>query len=778
MHLDTFHLSERLFAVTRGLLSIQIFFLPLFFLPFTLDILDLNKQTLLLVFTFTATLTWIAGMMIQRRFTFRNGWVNALLILFLIAVGISAWNSSAPFLSWVGGSSQEYTSFLTIAGLTILFYLITNTFNDFYVHRFFHLLLMSSALIAGIIAILSLFGFAQNTIGTINSTGIYLAVQSVFCSSLWISHRKTDSLFYKGALGIAEQVIILLVLILTFTYLLSLDYWLLWFLFVLGHVLLFVFVFFRSQDFSSVARFIFPLIFTIVALPFWFWMSSPISVKFPTEVSPSFQASTEISKRAFERVSTSFGSGPGTYLFVYAREHGLNVNQTDFFNTRFDRASSFYLTLLPTIGYVGVIAFFVFLFALGVRAIVHLVREKQRDSWFLTFVPFCPWILLVVAGALYPFNLTLIWLLFLLSALLASQVLSKPIAPPQSHVAGTRLLSSIILSIGSLAFLVGIFFTSQRYIAEIAFAKAVRSDRDGTEISEIVSWLDRSATLNRYDDRFYRALSQALLLRVNEQLATVSSAAELTQESRGYVQALVASAVNASVRATELSPNNALNWLMRGTLYRELVNLVPNASTFAIGAFEKSIELEPLSPSNWTEFGITYLAVAERERPLTASPDKKVAEQSKILVKDFTKKAETAFGKAIELKSNYAPAHYQLGITYERQGRLNEAIGKMESVARYNSLDVGVVFQLGQLYMRRSEKGDLARAKKAFEYAISLAPSYSNARWFLATIYEQEGNVKAAIEQLEKLRELNPDNQLVQSRLNRLVSGQTTSVAL
>lgn len=744
---------QRLFSVSRGLIYIELFLLPLFFLPFTLDRLDLNKQTLLLVLTFTAALTWFAGMMMEKRFAFRRGWVNVLPVLLLVAIGISAWHSSATFLSWVGGSSQEYTSFLTFSGIVVLFYLVTNVLHD-KPPRFLHALLLISALIVGVFGILSLFEIGFNTIGTINATGVYLSVMAIFASSLWVTRK----------CGICEDVLIPFLLILTFTFLLIADYWILWLLFVLGHVFLFVFVVFRPKDFFSGSRFILPIVFTVLSLPFWFWVPSPIPVKPQAEVTPSFGASMEIAKRSFYHYSSSFGSGPGTYVFVYAREHEPQVNQTEFFNTRFDRASSLVLTLLPTIGYLGVIAFLVFLFVLGVRVVFH--------ELVLTSVIFPAWFTLIIAATLYPFNMTLMWLLFVLSALMASQVLSKPTVSSSKRAALIRLVSASVLGIGSLSFLIGIFFTSQRYLAEAAFAKAVRADRDGTELSQIVEWLDRAATLNRYDDRFYRNLSQALLLRVNEQLSGVSSATELTDESRGYVQALVASSVNAAVRATELSPKNSLNWLMRGSLYRELVNLVPNASTFAISAFEKAIELEPLNPENWNELGITYLATVERERPLTASSDKEVAKQASALVEDFMKKAEAAFNKAIELKPNYAPAHYQLGLAYERAGRLDDAIGKMESVARYNTLDVGVAFQLGQLYMRRAKSGDLDRAKKSFEYAISLAPSYSNARWFLATIYEQQGNVNGAIGQLKKLIELNPDNQLVKVKLDRLVNGQ------
>ena len=95
----------------------------------------------------------------------------------------------------------------------------------------------------------------------------------------------------------------------------------------------------------------------------------------------------------------------------------------------------------------------------------------------------------------------------------------------------------------------------------------------------------------------------------------------------------------------------------------------------------------------------------------------------------------------------------------------------MESIAQYNPLDVGVGFQLGLLYLRRAGKGDLDRARQMLERVIELAPSYSNARWFLASIYEQQGNVAAAASQVEKVAELNPDNELVRSRLDRLRAG-------
>jgi len=166
---------------------------------------------------------------------------------------------------------------------------------------------------------------------------------------------------------------------------------------------------------------------------------------------------------------------------------------------------------------------------------------------------------------------------------------------------------------------------------------------------------------------------------------------------------------------------------------------------------------------------------------LKISPDS--AEVQNILGSVFYKlggvdnflKAEKHFWKAIELKPDYAPAHFELALVFERQGRLDDAVGKMESVAQYNVLDVGVYFQLGLLYVQRAEEGDIDRAKETFEYVIKLAPNYSNAHWFLASIYEMDGDISAAVSEVEAVLVLNPTNELVKARLDRLIGGQISN---
>jgi len=70
------------------------------------------------------------------------------------------------------------------------------------------------------------------------------------------------------------------------------------------------------------------------------------------------------------------------------------------------------------------------------------------------------------------------------------------------------------------------------------------------------------------------------------------------------------------------------------------------------------------------------------------------------------------------------------------------------------------------------EKNDFEKAKVEMARAVSLDPSFSNARYFLGLILDHEGNLTEAIDQFEKISELNPDNAVVSQILGNLRSGR------
>jgi tetratricopeptide (TPR) repeat protein len=452
----------------------------------------------------------------------------------------------------------------------------------------------------------------------------------------------------------------------------------------------------------------------------------------------------------------------------------MELNETQFWNTRFDQSPYFFLTATATLGVLGVFFWVLFLLVTGVSATRAVLKQDEDGRWLTIFPWLVAWSAVAVSGFVYSSNMTLMFLLFLFSAMLASRMLRETYTHSFDDSPGAGLAFSFGAVFAGFLIVTLIFISSQRYLAESAYANAIRMSRADADVRDVISELDRATQFNRFNDLYYRNISQAFLIQIKDEIDSIQQAQDVSKEKRQYVQDLTGASIDAAKRATDLAPNNALNWRTRGQVYRELIPLVKNADRFAVEAFERAAELDPHNPTSYHELGKTYLAIAENTQQLTAAQDKAVREQAETDVEQALKKAEGNFQKAIERKADHAPAHYQLGLVFEQQGRIDDAIGKMESVTKYNELDVGAKFQTGVLYLRRGNEGDLERARKQFEEVIQLAPAYSNARWYLASIYEQTGELDKAVAQVEKVLEFNPDNRLVKTRLERLKRGETT----
>ncbi|MEK9131215.1 MAG: tetratricopeptide repeat protein, partial [Patescibacteria group bacterium] len=332
------------------------------------------------------------------------------------------------------------------------------------------------------------------------------------------------------------------------------------------------------------------------------------------------------------------------------------------------------------------------------------------------------------------------------------------------------LTFSFLFVLVAVGIVTGLFITGQRYAAEIAFAKAVSLDRAGGSLDEIIAKVSQATNYNRLSDTYERALAKALLVKVKTELSPAGT--EIPPEKAQQIQQLIVASMTAAKAATTISPGNVANWEMLGAVYREMSPVVEGADVLSIEATQKAIELEPASPAHFNELAQAYLVFAENARARTTDKDKTVADAATKAVADYLLKAEEALVAAIALKTDYAPAHYYLAVIYERQGRLADAVVKMETVKKYNPLDVGVAFQLGLLYLRQ---GNYGLAQPELERAVQLTPSYSNARWFLAAIYEQKGEMAKAVEQVQKVLELNPENELVKAKLDRLKAGVKSS---
>ncbi len=760
------------------------FLIPIFFLPWTTNVLEQNKQMLFVVLAVVGLAAWFGQMVISKKLVFRSGWLNLVPALFFVAVLVSSILSVSGYRTWVGDASQEYTSFLSLAMFVFLFYMLMNIAYDTLVQRNILFALLLSSAITGLITLSSMLGlfylpfdFAQaigfNTIGTINGFITFMTAVMFVGFAMWlVSNKGRDRVIPEGGLGVAMRIFIIVVALINLVTLVSVDFWLFWVINIIGVLLLGTFVFIQSQEFPNPKRFALPLIILFVSVVLLF-LPTPFQLSVPIVVSPSFGTSWDIATTTVgaETSNLLFGSGPGTFLYDYLAYKPADVNNSQLWMLRFDRAKSAALTTFATLGVVGTVLWLVLMFWIGVKAVGRLVFERDHEEWKMTYVMFSGWAVLFISHLLYSSNFTMQFMLWGFSGLLASQVMVKFWKTDFARAPKLGLATSFAFVVVAIALLGSLFVTGQRYAAEVTFAKALELDQGGADVSYVVSALEEAVSLNGFNDSYQRNLASAYL--VQAQNVVSSATAELTTEQTQEVVDIVSKAIGSASAATRIEPNYVSNWVMLGSIYRDLMSFAQGAEDLAAQMFMNAIQLEPTNPTHRTNLGRVYLTVADRARALRNAEDVELATTAAEQEAGLLLVAEEAFTGAVELKSDYLPAHYYLAAVYERQGQLEQAAVRLAALRNNNLADIGVAFQLSQMLIRL---GEYESATTELERIVELDPSYSNALWYLASLYEISGETYEALRLVEQVVQYNPGNEVAQNRLERMKAGEVTTV--
>jgi len=109
---------------------------------------------------------------------------------------------------------------------------------------------------------------------------------------------------------------------------------------------------------------------------------------------------------------------------------------------------------------------------------------------------------------------------------------------------------------------------------------------------------------------------------------------------------------------------------------------------------------------------------------------------------------------AIRFKPAYADAHYNLGNVYEKQGQLDEAIKEYKLALSLKPAYADAHNNLGNAY---NEQSRMAEAIKEYKLALSLKPDYADAHYNLGNVYEKQGQLDEAIKEYKLALSLKPD---------------------
>ncbi|MFA6429497.1 MAG: hypothetical protein WCV84_03285 [Patescibacteria group bacterium] len=748
-----------------------IFFVPLAFATSILDALEISKQTVLFSLVLLAVTAWIGKMLAERHLSFSKSWLHTAVMLFGAGYFVVALFSEERYASLIGTAGQTSWSFLTIASCILLYLVIVNRVRSLAQVYNMVLAFLASSFVAACFGLLQMAGWhlfsspvakelAFTTAGSTYGLAIFLTVPLVM-SAVLLMHGCRDNVCLLGSDGIkgmGSRLIVWLTAITSFLVLLFTDMraaWGILFVCLLGSLAL---GYFRTRRIGKPVHLAFMGALLLIAGIFLF-AKFPWKATLPSEITPSFRASWHIAQRVLEQ-HPLLGSGPGTWLYDYALHRDPLVNQSPFWAVRFDRGYSTAITSLATLGILGFGLWLALLISALVKSWAHVLRERDDDTWYAFVTVLLGWMAAVLIAFVYNVSFVHQLAFWFPLALLGALSATKGFVVDTTKAPSWQTFLAIGFTLMAITTISGWWLMGQRIVAEQAYTQAVRFVGAEKYSTQARTLLEKARSLNPFVETYVRALSQAHL---GQAMAIVSG--QPTQEQAREVRVLVGKSIDYGKLATEQWPMSPEVWANLGSVYQSVSGFADDADQFALKNYEEAHRREPQNPVYMTEIGKLYFQRAEADRIQTGVKDEKVRTAAKERVKENLDAAARWLRAAINLKSDFLPARYFMGVVFERQGRLMESVKELELILQQNTQDTNIAFELAILYFR---SGNRERGIALMERVVRADAANANAKWYLSSMYEAIGRRTDALELVEQLAQKYPTNAAIATRLNDL----------
>lgn len=392
------------------------------------------------------------------------------------------------------------------------------------------------------------------------------------------------------------------------------------------------------------------------------------------------------------------GEGPESFLQTYLRLKPETANLTKVWNLQFNQGSNMPLTLVPTMGLVGLAAW-LFLFIQVIRR-YRVVSDEARPvatvalATFILQLIFPPNIVILALQALA----LLFWVVAEKDALKDIQLhaftvhIIKSGSEVQRIPKHSNMMVYIISALNLLliAFL-GVWIT--RYAVAQYFNFSANMAVVENDLIKVYQRQQQMIAWNKYIPAYHRAYS---LTNLNIAVA-YSTAQNATDEQRQQAVTLVQQSIREARSAIFLEPANSLNWVNLGRVYSNLIGAAEGADVWAIDSYAQAQALAINDPILSIEIGGLLFRT------------NRVADSVKV------------FERTVTLKPDWAPAYYNLAVAYRQNQELQKSVGAYQQTLAlltpgsddYNKVDQELKQLQGQLNpTKTTESSDASKAKQ------------------------------------------------------------------
>ncbi len=700
-------LSQNLIFILVTLSAIS---LPLFFLPTTSEFFEFNKFTAVLFLTVAAFIIWAARMVFEKRVVFTRTPMDIPILILVTVFFISSFSSIDQFISFFGAHGRIWPSVIPLATVAALYFVAVANLKTKKQVNIILWALLGATVIASIIAIVSYFGmylpfdFAKirsfNPLGVINRLALLQAMIIPIAAS-WAIYDKDKTV----RLAATISTLILAFSLVLINFLPAYAGLLVALIFLSVGTLRVKLT--KTQQGSAAVLAVFVLLFLVIRFvpqvakgTLYQWISAKDAglteqqqIDTPKERTVPSRAAWDISAQSIGK-RPLFGTGPGTYQFVYSQLKPRYISSTDDWAVRFDKASSDFTDIVATTGIFGILAYMLLLVAI-LRFVWILIFKSQHT---IVYLPVAAAALgYIVSNFFAASSFSTAGAFFIIMALLT--VLAKstsedhvfevtlelatlknrfswlplgtpgtePLLKTETGAKGTKsqILPSIFAIIVFAISVLAINYQVNAYRADYYYRQSLLAARSG-DGNKTVQLLQQALNANPRIDTYHRALSQtALNAAIN-----LSQQQNLNDNQKQLLGQLAQVAIDQSkaasgyqilpLRLPGISAANVANWETLAASYQALIGAVQGADVHATNALAQAVSLDPQNPIIHYRLGQLYQRLGNVDL------------------------AQRKYEDSSIVKGDYGPAHYSLALVLiEKKGDVPRIVNELTLAKRF-----------------------------------------------------------------------------------------------
>lgn len=746
------------------LIKILIFLPPLFFLPWTFEFFDFNKQSLLWIISPLIFLLWLVQRIRDKgKIVFKRTALDIPILTFLIVTFLSSIFSQDRFSSFFGYYGRFSDAWFGLLACVLFYFIIINFTSlkkGLSVISLIKLLFYSYGLIL-LTAFISFFGLwdklfkgtnvfysrAFNPIGgSLESLAGYSLAMIILLSGFLF-------FYYQGERSALEKKKIWLLRIIWFLaiiFLILVDFSPAWWGLLVSGLWFFAIEFRKAGKIRNLnQRIVFPCFLVILSAVFLILPLGNVAYfvtgrNLPEEVRLDYGHTALITFSSFKD-HIILGSGLGTFSYDFSLYRPDSFNQSDFWQFRFDKGGSHILELLGTTGILGILSYFLILILLfylffiyvkkNRRDVVNFVsaekneeeNAEREENKFLTFSLSAALLSLIFLQFFYLADTSLLLLFWVILAFLmvawreySGWLIFRDLSFGKNNQ--SRGLLNIIVFLFFAAWLVLTGLTMKYWLAD--FYARIGGENN----------LIKAVRLNTNRVEYQMKLAKNYLNKIKEEMLKPADSRD-----NGVIQAAINYSLNWAKFAARIRPRAVASQEILAMVYRDIKFFTRGSEIWAVKTFEEAVKLEPSNPVLWTELGKAQLEAG------------------------LTTEAEQSFKQSQRTKSDYREADFGLARVYIKTNKIEEALAILDNlVGIYN--DERIFYERGRLYYNR---GEIDKAKKDFLKVLEINPSHANALYSTGLVFELQGKDGMALQYFKKVLELNPDNLEVKRKVER-----------